>query len=47
MLPRPLRAFQEWNEDGQLELVETDVVLNKADMYDDFDRMRREIGIKR
>ena len=47
VLPRPLRAFQEQNEDGQLELVETDVVPDKADVYDDFDRMRREVGIKR
>ncbi|KAG9309455.1 hypothetical protein JVU11DRAFT_10424 [Chiua virens] len=46
VLPRPLRVAQEETEDGQVEIVETDVVPEKEDVYSDFERIRREIGIK-
>ncbi|KAF9219738.1 hypothetical protein BS17DRAFT_760418 [Gyrodon lividus] len=46
VLPRPLRVFQEETEDGQSEMVETDVVPEKGDVYDDFERIRRKLGIK-
>ncbi|KAG6370047.1 ribonuclease H-like domain-containing protein [Boletus reticuloceps] len=46
ILPRPLRVIQEESEDGQVEIVETDVVPEKGDVYSDFERIRREIGIK-
>ncbi|KAF8552703.1 hypothetical protein OG21DRAFT_1511107 [Imleria badia] len=46
VLPRPLRVVQDETEDGQLEMVETDVVPEKGDVYNDFERIRREIGIK-
>lgn len=46
VLPRPLRVVQDETEDGQVEMVETDVVPEKGDVYADFDRMRREMGIK-
>ncbi|KAF8141953.1 hypothetical protein EV363DRAFT_1468612 [Boletus edulis] len=46
VLPRPLRVVQEESEDGQVEIVETDVVPEKGDVYSDFERIRREIGIK-
>ena len=46
VLPRPLRVSKDETEDGQVEMVETDVVPEKADVYNDFERIRREIGIK-
>lgn len=46
VLPRPLRVFQDETEDGKLETVETDVVPEKGDVYNDFERVRKEIGIK-
>ncbi|KIJ65181.1 hypothetical protein HYDPIDRAFT_27902 [Hydnomerulius pinastri MD-312] len=46
VLPRPLRVVQEENEEGEVEMVETDVVPEKGDVYDDFDRIRRKLGIK-
>ena len=46
VLPRPLRVAQDETEDGQVEIVETDIVPEKGDVYDDFERIRREIGIK-
>ncbi|KAH0836440.1 putative DNA polymerase alpha subunit [Lanmaoa asiatica] len=46
VLPRPLRVVQDETEDGQVEMVETDVVPEKGDVYSDFERIRREIGIK-
>ena len=46
LLPRPLRVVQEEAEDGQIEIAETDIVPEKGDVYDDFERIRREIGIK-
>lgn len=46
VLPRPLRVVQDETEDGQVEMVETDVVPEKGDVYGDFERIRREIGIK-
>jgi DNA polymerase alpha subunit A len=46
VLPRPLRVVQDETEDGQVEMVETDVVPEKGDVYNDFERIRREIGIK-
>lgn len=45
-LPRPLRVVQEENEEGQAEIVETDIVPEKGDVYNDFERIRREMGIK-
>lgn len=46
VLPRPLRVVQDETEGGQVEIVETDVVPEKGDVYGDFERIRREIGIK-
>ena len=46
VLPRPLRVVQEETEEGQVEIVETDVVPEKGDVHNDFERIRREIGIK-
>ncbi|KAF9244111.1 hypothetical protein BU15DRAFT_86076 [Melanogaster broomeanus] len=33
-------------ENGETEMVETDVVPEKGDVYDDFERIRRKVGIK-
>lgn len=46
ILPRPLRVVQDETEDGQVEMVETDIVPEKGDVYNDFERIRREMGIK-
>ena len=46
VLPRPQCVVQDETEDGQVEMVETDVVPEKGDVYSDFERIRREIGIK-
>ncbi|KAI9573828.1 hypothetical protein HD554DRAFT_2052973 [Boletus coccyginus] len=46
ILPRPLHVVQDEMEDGQVEMVETDVVPEKGDVYNDFERIHREIGIK-
>ena len=46
VLPRQLRVMQEENETGETEIVETDVVPEKQDVYDDFDRIRKKMCIK-
>ena len=46
MLPRPLRIDQEETEDGEYVMHETDVVPSKSDVYDDFERIRKKLGIK-
>ncbi|KAG6329610.1 hypothetical protein ID866_9478, partial [Astraeus odoratus] len=46
VLPRPLRVMEEENEAGETEIVETDVIPEKQDVYDDFDRIRKKMGIK-
>lgn len=46
MLPRPLRIEQEETEDGEYVMQETDVVPSKSDVYDDFERIRKKLGIK-
>ncbi|OAX38875.1 hypothetical protein K503DRAFT_717476 [Rhizopogon vinicolor AM-OR11-026] len=46
MLPRPLRIEQEETEDGEYVMHETDVVPSKSDVYDDFERIRKKLGIK-
>ncbi|KAL4066177.1 hypothetical protein J3A83DRAFT_4433487 [Scleroderma citrinum] len=46
VLPRQLRVLEEENEAGESEIVETDVVPDKQDVYDDFDRIRRKMSIK-
>jgi DNA polymerase alpha subunit A len=46
MLPRPLRIEQEETEDGEYVMHETDVVPSKSDVYNDFERIRKKLGIK-
>lgn len=46
VLPRQFRVVQEENEAGESEIVETDMVPDKQDVYDDFDRIRRKMCIK-
>lgn len=46
VLPRLLRVVQDETKDGQVEMVETDIVPEKGDVYADFERIRRELGIK-
>ncbi|KAH7920526.1 hypothetical protein BV22DRAFT_1073766 [Leucogyrophana mollusca] len=46
VLPRSLRVEQEETEDGDLVMHETDVAPSKADVYNDFDRIRKKLGIK-
>ncbi|KAI6139794.1 hypothetical protein BKA82DRAFT_955077 [Pisolithus tinctorius] len=46
VLPRQLRVMEQENEAGETEIVDTDVVPERQDVYDDFDRIRRKLGIK-
>jgi DNA polymerase alpha subunit A len=46
MLPRPLRIEQEETEEGEYAMLETDVVPSKSDVYEDFERIRKKLGIK-
>ncbi|KAG2067603.1 hypothetical protein BDR04DRAFT_1104760 [Suillus decipiens] len=46
LLPRPLRIEQEETEEGEYVMQETDVVPSKSDVYEDFDRVRKKLGIK-
>ncbi|KAH7885786.1 hypothetical protein F5I97DRAFT_1936758 [Phlebopus sp. FC_14] len=46
ILPRPLRVVEEETDEGEMVIVDTDVVPEKGDVYDDFDRIRRKLGIK-
>jgi DNA polymerase alpha subunit A len=46
LLPRPLRVEQEETEEGEYVMQETDVVPSKSDVYEDFERVRKKLGIK-
>ncbi|KIK93692.1 hypothetical protein PAXRUDRAFT_12489 [Paxillus rubicundulus Ve08.2h10] len=46
VLPRPFQVVQEETEDGETKVVETDIVPEKGDVYNDFERIRRKVGIK-
>ena len=46
VLPCQLRVMQEENEVGETEIVEMDVVFEKQDVYDDFDRIRKKMCIR-
>lgn len=46
VLPRQLRVVEQENEAGETEIVDTDIVPGKQDVYGDFDRIRRKLDIK-
>lgn len=46
LLPRPLRVEQEETEEGEYVMQETDIVPSKSDVYEDFERVRKKLGIK-
>lgn len=46
LLPRPLRVEQEETEEGEYVMQETDVVPSQSDVYEDFERVRKKLGIK-